>query len=80
MQLLNKRGQCCRKLSGTQGGVWRNRLDWDGVHEGQGTLTIATIFLTAFRQHVRGMGEKGLLIACTQAIHKGYKGSAQQEG
>lgn len=56
-------------------------MEWDRVQVGEGTLTIATIFLTAFRPHVRGEGrENRLLIACTQAIHKGFKGSGQQEG
>ena len=56
--------------------------EWDGVQGGEGALTIATIFLTAFRPHGRGRGGEriGFLIACTKAIHKGYKGSGQQEG
>ncbi len=38
----------------------------------EGTLTIATIFLTAFRPHVKGRGERiSFLIACAQAIHQG---------
>lgn len=49
--------------------------EWDGVQGGEGTLTIATIFLTAFRPHGRGRGrENRLLIACTKAIHKGVQG------
>lgn len=35
-----------------------NRVVWDGGQAGEGTLTIATIFLTAFRPHVRGRREK----------------------
>lgn len=34
----------------------KGRMGWSAGSEA--TLTIATIFLTAFRQHVRGRGER----------------------
>lgn len=39
----------------TEIGEW---VEWHREQVGEGTLTIATIFLTAFRPHVRGRREK----------------------
>lgn len=57
------------------------RVEWDRVQVGEGTLTIATIFLTAFRPHVRGQGrENRLLIACThRAFTKGTRVQVNKE-
>lgn len=34
--------------------ITKKGTEWDEVQEGEGGLTMATIFLTAFRAHVRG--------------------------
>lgn len=53
MQIKQKEAMFSRAESGE----WANRVEWDRGQVGEGTLTIATIFLTAFRPHIRGRGE-----------------------
>lgn len=58
MQLLHVKVVSLERLAGQKaesGGTVKNGME---VQVGEGTLTIATIFLTAFRRHVRGRGER----------------------
>lgn len=61
--ISNRHAVCAEKA------VFWKGIEQDGVQAGEGTLTIATIFLTAFRVHVRKRAKREQAFNCMHTDH-----------